>query len=88
MDATLKYGENHVVQDDANLVQLMQRFGRTDLGAEDLDDSDLEKFLNGEHLSEVYLTTLSFPYRPYSAIASFVLGSENSRADRSIIPPS
>ena len=38
------------MQDDAVLVRLMRRFGRTDLGAEDVDESDLENFMNGEML--------------------------------------
>ena len=57
--ATQGHNGSCILQDDANLVQLMQRFGRTDLGAEDLDDSDLEKFLNGEHFILLRLIHLS-----------------------------
>ena len=39
-----------VLQDCEGLVRAMRRFGRTDLGADDLEDSELDKFINGAAL--------------------------------------
>lgn len=37
--------------DDGDLQRLMRRFGRTDLGAQDPDDSDVEQYVDGARLA-------------------------------------
>ena len=43
--------------DDGDLRRLMQRFGRTDLGAHDADESDVEQYVDGASLT-IHIFTL------------------------------